>query len=124
MLEPHERDLLLSALTKPEGKQWDLSIVCVLPETTELMFRIREAGSGEPYELSEVVEAAKRRVGKRIVKRSGERFPPFYEESYDRIVRDEAEFEERWLAILESPVNSELAEEPEAYSALWVSGAH
>ncbi len=123
-LDDRERRDLLRALLKPDGRQWDLLIVAVLPERTELMFKVREApATGRPYELSDVVEKAKSKVGRAIIKRSEERYPPFYEESYDRIVRDEAEIEERWQAIFDAPVDEELAEAAEDYDALWVADA-
>jgi len=62
---------------------------------------VPEGTAGRPTELSDVVEKAKVRAGKAIVKVSGERFPPFYQESYDRIIRDEAELAERWQAIFD-----------------------
>lgn len=122
-LDAEERRLLLKALTRPDGRRWDLLILVVLPEVTELIFTVREAPTGVPYELSDIVEKAKSKVGKQIIKKSGERWPPFYGESYDRILRDEAELEERWLAILDSPVNLELVEDPEDYETLWVTTA-
>lgn len=122
-LNDQERQLLLRALLRPEGRRWDLLIICVLPGETNLMFNIREAPTGAPYELSEIVEKAKTKVGRQIIKKSEERFPPFYNESYDRIVRDDAELEERWQEIFDSPVKFELAEDPEEYQTLWVSGA-
>jgi hypothetical protein len=121
LTEP-ERHLLLAALCRPEGRRWDLIILCVLPEKTELMFRVHQGPTGETYELSDIVEKAKTRVGRKIIKATGERFPPFYGESYDRIVRDDAELEERWMAILGSPVEHELTEEPEEYAWLYVPG--
>ena len=123
-LDEFERRSLLRALLKPDGRQWELLILAVLPDRTELMFKVREAPStGRPYELSDIVEKAKNRVGRQIIKKSEERWPPFYEESYDRIVRDEAEFEERWQAIFDAPVNEELAEAAEDYDGLWVADA-
>ena len=123
-LDDRERRDLLRALLKPDGRRWDLLIVAVLPERTELMFKVREAvATGRPYELSDIVEKAKTKVGRTIAKRTEERWPPFYEESYDRIVRDEAELEERWQAIFDAPVNEELAESAEEYDALWVADA-
>jgi len=122
-LSEAERRLLLSALVKPDGRKWDLLIACVLPETTDLIFTVRENPSGECYELSDIVEAAKRKVGTKIIKNTGERFPPFYSESYDRIIRDEAELEERWQGIFDSPVQHELCEAAEEYEGLWVSDA-
>lgn len=122
-LTPEERMRLMKALLHAEGRLWDLWIVCVLPETTELIFTVREAATGRPYELADIVEKAKAKVGRQIVKASGERFPPFYNESYDRIIRDDAELEERWDAIYGSPVREELAERPEDYDGLWFARA-
>lgn len=123
VLDVSERNVLLRLLIKPDGRRWDLLIACVLPEKTDLIFRVLEAPSGEPYELSEIVEKAKTKAGKLIIKKSAERWPPFYNESYDRILRDEAELEERWEEIFESPSTYELAEDPEEYDALWVADA-
>ncbi len=110
-------------LLRPEGRRWDLLILCILPEVTELMFTVRETRDGVPFELSDIVEKAKTKAGKHIIAKSGERFPPFYGESFDRILRDDAEIEERWQAILDSPVAQELVEDPEAYDALYVANA-
>jgi hypothetical protein len=115
-----ERDLLVRALTRPEGSKWDLLVLCVLPERTELIFTVRESPSGQPYELSSIVEKAKTKVGKAILKKTEERFPPFYGESYDRIIRDEAELEERLQTIYKSPEDEELAEDASEYPGLWV----
>ncbi|MEA2553536.1 MAG: hypothetical protein QOJ65_1712 [Fimbriimonadaceae bacterium] len=119
-LDEAERRYLLQALVRPDARRWDLLIACVLPEATELMFVVRDAPSGQPYELSNIVEKAKAKVGRLIIKNTGEKYPPFYAESYDRILRDQAELEERWQAILESPVSAELAEDPEDYEGLYV----
>lgn len=121
-LEAGERQWLFHELMRPHGKHFDFKIVCVLPETTEAMFEVAPGPDGQPQELARHIEAAKRKAGKKVVKSTGERFPPFFAESYDRIVRDAAEFEERWMAILESPVRTEMAEDPEEYATLWVAG--
>lgn len=67
-----------------------------------MMLTLEPGPKGEPYELSDLVEKAKTKAGKKIIAKSGERFPPFYGESYDRIVRDDAELEERWTAVLDA----------------------
>lgn len=120
-LTPLERDQLFKALLQPVGTRWDLYVLCVLPETTELMASVNVGRDGRPIELSEIVEPAKRQAGKAILKKSGERFSPFYEESYDRIVRDDAEFEERWMEIVHSPETLELVEAADDYPTLWLS---
>lgn len=117
-LTDDERNRLLLNLMKPDGKALDLVIACVLPAQTELIFRVTEGN-----ELSDIVEKAKKRAGKEIIKKSGEKWSPFYDESYDHIIRDDAEFEEFWTKILDSPVDLELADEPGEYPGLYVAGA-
>ena len=122
-LNESERELLVRMLIKPDGRRWDLLILCVLPEKTDLIFRVLETPSGEPYELSEIVEKAKTKAGKLIIKKSGEMWPPFYSESFDRILRDELELQERWEDIFDSPSSLELAEDPDEYDGLWVANS-
>lgn len=122
-LDPAERQALLRALLRPDGSKWDLLVLCVLPEQTEMIFTVREGPEGRPHELSALVEKAKAKVGREICKKTGECFPPFYGESYDRIIRDDAELEERWKAICESPVGLELVERPEDWESMWVAGS-
>lgn len=114
-----ERLVLFRNLLRPEGRKWDLMILCVLPGATELVFQVMQGPKGT-YELSDIVEKAKTKAGKLIIKNTGERFPPFYSESYDRIIRDDGELEEHFQRILYSMVDAELAEDPEAWDALWV----
>lgn len=114
-----ERMVLFRNLLRPEGRKWDLMILCVLPGATELVFQVMQGPKGT-YELSDIVEKAKTKAGKLIIKNTGERFPPFYSESYDRIIRDDGELEEHFERILYSMVTAELAEDPEEWDALWV----
>jgi hypothetical protein len=116
-----ECKILYRNLVRTEGRRFHLEILCVLPEATEMIFAVLPNSKGENYELSKVIETAKRKAGKTIIENTGERFPPFYEESFDRIIRDDAELEERFEAILDSPVSAELAEDPEDYSWLFVA---
>ncbi len=113
-----ERNRVYLNLMKPDGKKWDLIILCVLPHQTELMFRVSEGN-----ELSDIVEKSKKRAGKEIIKETEEKWPPFYDESYDHIIRDDGEFEEFWTKILESPVDLELVEDPGDYPDLYVADA-
>ena len=120
-IDEAERQLLFRALLRPDGSKWDLLILCVLPGQTELIFSVREGSNGRPYELSGIIEKAKSKAGRQVMKKTGERLPPFYSESYDRIVRDEVELEERWQAIYDSPVNHELVEDAGDWDGLWVA---
>jgi hypothetical protein len=121
-LDATERAILFAQLLRPDTRKYDLTVACVLPEKSELVFRVREGRAG-PNELSDIVERAKSKAGNLILKKSGERFPPFYSESFDRIIRDEAELEERVLAIIASPEAEELCEDSSTYETLFVVNA-
>jgi hypothetical protein len=95
-LSEAERKVVFQNLCKSHGRRFELVLLCVLPEQTELVFRVMDSSKGEPYELSKV-------------------------KSYDRIIRDDAELEERFQSILDSPVKHELCEDPEEYGFLFVA---
>lgn len=122
-LDLQERLELFRALLRPEGRRWDLLILSVLPEETDIIVRVRDAPGGRPYELAEVLEKAKTRTGKLIVKRTGERFSPFYGESFDRIIRDEIELTERWQAILDAGLIQLEIDGSEDLGTLWAASA-
>ena len=122
-LDASERSTLLFRLIKCDGRKLDFAILCVLPEKTEMVFTVLDAASGGKYELSDVVEKAKTKAGKEIIKKSKERWPPFYFESYDRIIRDDEEYEQTWERILSSPVDASICEDPSDYEHLHVAGA-
>jgi len=107
---------LFRCLVRPDGRSWDLQILCVLPEATEIIFTVNDGPAGKPYELSQIVEKAKTKAGKLICKSTGERFSPFYSECYDRIVRDEMELAERWKAIFDSAPD----DVEDEYRFLWI----
>lgn len=106
-----------------EGRKFEYSVICVLPEATEMMFTVCDDSSGEKYELSDVLEKAKSKAGKEIIKKSGEKWPPFYHECYDRIVRDDAEFEDTFLKIVDSPIQSGNCEPDSEWDGLYVPEA-
>ncbi|MBS1724687.1 MAG: hypothetical protein JSS66_17230 [Armatimonadetes bacterium] len=118
-LDEAERGLLFAALLKQQGRKWDIELLCVLPDKTELLATVQGAPTGDAYELSDLVERAKKRAGKEIIKKSGERFPPFYLESYDRIVRDADEMASFSEGIVQGPVSAGLCEESNDYPCLW-----
>jgi len=112
--------MLLKSILNSESRALLFQIACVLPERTEMIFRLNDSSHDRQSEFAKTIEGAKRKAGKQIIKATGERYPPFWEESYDRIIRDEAEYEERMMTILESPISSELSETAEDYPQLFI----
>lgn len=106
-----ERTLLLQTFIRTGSRKLDIDAASVMPEETSLIFRAHQTGKGAPYEISKVVEPVKRKVGAKIIENTGERWSPFWEESFDRIIRDEAEYQEKVSEIEEAAFSeSELDE--------------
>lgn len=114
---------LISALRKWDGQRWQIEVACALPGETKLLARVLHDEDGPRAELSDLVEKAKLKASKTILKRTGEKYPPFFGESFDRIVRDEVEWASFWESILLSP--AELAEwnQEHPYPALYVASS-
>lgn len=96
----NERHLLLNELRKSDDRKLEIDVANVTNDTTSLLFRVLQAPNEQPYELSDVIERAKTRAAKQITKKTAEIRPPFYSESFDRIVRDEVEYEELWQGMV------------------------
>lgn len=122
-LSPDERQTLMKLLLRPQGCKWDLIALAVGPEDTEILFRVRPSASGRPTELADIVEPAKRKAGKLIAAKTGERYPPFYEESFDRIVRDDDELRERLENIVAKACDEEAQQDPRSCRFLWLDEA-
>ncbi|MBV6459644.1 MAG: hypothetical protein HONBIEJF_02795 [Fimbriimonadaceae bacterium] len=91
----------MKRLLASNTKRWEIQAAAVADSSTQLIFRMLLGSAGAELELSDVLEKAKRRAGNDIIKKSGERFSPFYTESFDRIIRDENEYEERLAELLD-----------------------
>lgn len=120
-LQDDERQVLMKLLLKPQGRKWDLLALSVGTEDTEIVFRVRSSPSGRPTEIADIVEPAKRKAGRQIIAKTGERFPPFYVESFDRIVRDDAELQERVEQIVAKACEDEAQQDPRLCLFLWLA---
>ncbi len=119
-LEPEEQQTLFRALLIGT-RRLEVVVLAVFPDRTECLGRPIADDEGYEAELSDEIEKAKRRAAKAIVKRSGERFPPFGSESFDRIMRDEMELQTYFDAIIERPEREGWTTEAEEYEWLFVA---
>ncbi|MGE0000810.1 MAG: hypothetical protein AB7F50_00235 [Fimbriimonadaceae bacterium] len=90
-LDDEERQVLFREFLKPNDRKWTVRALVVTGEKSEALVSVHEAPHGAPYELGDIVRRAVQRSAKAIMARSGERWPPMYEEPFDRIMRDDEE---------------------------------
>ncbi len=128
-LTPEMRDCVLEACHHSHGSKYDLRAVTVMPDHVHLLVWPLPLDASSPqtvaqrgfHALSEVLHGIKSYTANQIQKKWQWIGPVWQHESYDRIVRDEAEYEEKWNYIANNAVKKQLAERPEAYRWFWHS---
>ena len=118
VLNQEERQITLEALHYWDGVKWTLFVAVVLPDHVHMLAQPLPKPEGGVFNLAEIIHSVKRHSARVINQLRGTRGPLWQDERYDRIVRDEAEFLEKWNYIRNNPAKSGLADSPENY--LWL----
>jgi putative DNA methylase len=119
------RNVVLEACRHFDGKRYHLWVAVVMPDHTHLLLTPMEQKKGEWYSLSQILHSIKSFSAKQINKLLNRERVVWQDESFDRIVRDEKEFLEKWEYIRNNAVKKGLSETPEEYESLYEStGKH
>ncbi|HZK14056.1 MAG TPA: hypothetical protein VFC55_06035, partial [Desulfobaccales bacterium] len=76
--------------------------------------------SGGVYDLAEIIHSVKSFSVHRINRLRARKGSLWQDERYDRIIRDEAEFLEKWQYIMNNPLKEKLAQRWEDYPWLYM----
>jgi putative transposase len=118
-LSPEERSITLEALQYWEGKKWTVYAAVVMPDNVHALVRPLPLENGGIINLGEILQSVKGFSAWKINRYRKTKGPLWQDERYDRIVRDEAEFLEKWNYIRNNPVKTGLADTPEDYFWLY-----
>ena len=127
-LTPPERDLVLqSILYAHEHRQYELYAACVMPDHVHLLFepQIKEQDSeGKPvfWSVSDILQGIKSASAHNINKTLSQQGHVWEQESMDRIIRGQADLEEKFHYICRNPWDSGVAVLTGDYAWLWTSG--
>jgi REP element-mobilizing transposase RayT len=113
------RQTILDACHFWDGKKIRLHLICVMPDHVHALIEPLEESPGVYHDLSKVLHSIKSFTAHEINKMMGNSGPLWEEESWDRIIRDEKEYEEKWNYILGNPVKAGLTDSPERYPSLY-----
>lgn len=117
MARPQIADLVAETIRYRDGKDYDLATYCILPNHVHLVFGIGKHEMFGPVgqianlsnkELSKIMQSLKRYTATRaneILRRSGEFWQ---DESYDHMIRNEAELEKIVKYVAYNPVKAGL----------------
>ena len=89
---------------------YDLAAVMVMPDHSHLILKPRSE-----YGLSRIMKGIKGVSARRVNEIRGTAGSVWHDESWDRILRDVSEFEEKLQYVIDNPVKAGLAASGEAY---------
>ena len=124
-LSPVERDLVLeSTLHAHEQQQYELCVACVMPDHVHLLFEPQvkqqdEQGRTVFWSLTEILQPIKSASAHRINKTSRTSGPVWEKESFDRVIRSEADLQEKFSYICRNPWDTNIVGPAEDYPWLW-----
>jgi alanine--tRNA ligase len=128
-LSPAARDLVLqSLLYGHEQHRYQLYAACVMPDHVHFLFepQIKEQDQeGKPvfWPLSELLRSIKSLTAHEINKIEQNAGQVWENESFDRMVRGDADLEEKFHYICRNPWDSGLVPQTEDYPWLWTPGS-
>ncbi len=119
LLSRDARRCVLEACRHHDDKWFTLWAGVVMPDHVHLLLRPEEQRPGEWWSLGRILHSIKGFSSHRINEVTGHDGPVWLDERFDRIVRDEDEFLEKWNYIRLNPVKKGLCGAPEAWDALY-----
>ena len=109
------RNLVQSQVRRDHGLRYLLSLGVVMPDHVHLILRPTEREPNVWWDLGKITQGIKGGSARRINQALGTQGTVWQKESFDRIVRDESEFEEKVRYVYENPFRAGLVADPEEY---------
>lgn len=113
------RQQVLAACRHFDNRRFTLWVVVVMPDHVHLLLRPEERSPGEWWPLASLLHSIKSFSSNQVNRTLRRRGSLWLDESFDRIVRDDEEFLEKWNYIRCNPVRKGLCEQPEDWDALY-----
>ena len=121
VLSPEERTITMEALRYWDDRKWTLYATVIMPDHVHALVQPLSLPESEGvYDLAEIIHSVKSFSVYKINLLRGSKGSIWQDERYDRIVRDEVEFLEKWQYIMSNPVKKELTQHWEDYPWLYI----
>ena len=114
------RDFLKACLADGHGEKYDLAVAVIMPDHLHMLIRPKEKGAGY-YSLQEITKPLKGVSARKMNMMLGRIGSFWVGESFDRIIRNEEDWREKYSYIMNNPVKAGLAEKPNDYPWLIVN---
>lgn len=117
-LDAPERRIVLNHLKSGQGHWYELFAAVVMPDHVHVMLKPREG-----IELSRITKGIKGVTARLLNKHWESHGEVWQHENWDRIIRDQAEFEEKLLYMLNNSVKAGLVDDPWSYDGWYYQPA-
>jgi REP element-mobilizing transposase RayT len=121
-LSPDERQVVKGAILFWHGRKWTAHALTVMPDHVHILATPLEASKGRWHSLSTILHSVKSVSSLKINQLRRRRGPLWQSESFDRIVRNEKEFDEKANYILSNAVKARLVADGWKYDGFWCPG--
>lgn len=127
-LSPEFRKLALEAVLHFSGQRYHLYAACVMPDHVHLLMepgvKNQDPETGDPmfYPLGELMHSIKSYSSKAIIKAGWQDQRVWEKETFDRLIRSEADLHETFGYIISNPSEAGLVSHSEEYDWLWTPG--
>ncbi len=95
------------------GRRYDLHLAVAMPDHVHLIIQPRERTAGEWFDLAEIFKGIKGSSARRINLLLGTSGQVWQQETFDRLIRDAAEFDEKMTYMWNNPVKAGLVNSAE-----------
>ena len=114
-LNAETREIVLKACLHFDGSRYNLWSAVVMPDHVHLLLQPKETEQGGWHSLSSILHSIKSFTANKINSLVGRKGTLWQDESFDRIVRDENEFLEKWNYIRNNPTKRGLVKSPDEW---------
>jgi len=121
-LSRDERDIVKQDILHWHGTRWTVHVLTVMPDHIHILATPLEESPGSWFSLSSILHSIKFGSALKVNRLRGRRGSLWQSESFDRIVRDEKEFDEKAAYILGNAVKAGLAQDGWEYDGFWCEG--
>ncbi|HEV7135769.1 MAG TPA: transposase [Steroidobacteraceae bacterium] len=118
-LTQEEREVVKRAVLFWHETRWHVHILTVMPDHVHILATPSEALSGTPSTLPTILQSVKGYSARAINQIRGRKGKFWQTESFDRIVRNHAEYDEKANYILNNAAKAGLVEDCWCYDGFW-----
>jgi len=118
-LSPEERTIVLEAVRYWDNRKWKVYAAVVMSSHVHALVQPLIQSKGGSFDSAEILLSVKSFSARQINRQRERHGSIWQDERFDRIVRDEMEFKEKWEYIRNNPVKNGLCQSPENYPWLY-----